>query len=62
MSRFRQAQMRRIAADELAQNSVLRELQTLLHRSVLLRLPDLQDDLAGFVWCARKHVLRLARL
>jgi len=25
-------------------------------------LPDLQYDLAGLVWCARKHALRLARL
>ena len=48
--------------DELAQDSVLGELQTLLRRSVLLRVPDLQDDLAGLVGCARKHVLRLARL
>ena len=31
-------------------------------RSVLLRVPDLQYDLAGLVWCARKHALRLARL
>lgn len=32
--------------------------------SVLLlrRVPDLQYDLAGLVWCARKHALRLARL
>jgi hypothetical protein len=48
--------------DELAQNSVLGELQTVLRRSVLLQLPDLQDDLAGLVGCARKHFLRLARL
>ena len=26
------------------------------------RLPDLQYDLAGLVWCARKHALRLSRL
>ncbi len=27
-----------------------------------LRVPDLQYDLAGLVWCAGKHALRLARL
>ena len=30
--------------------------------SVLPGLSDLQYDLAGLVWCARKHALRLARL
>ena len=41
---------------------VLGGIQTSLRRSALLRVPDLQDDLAGHVWCARKHGLRLARL
>jgi hypothetical protein len=41
---------------------VLGELQALPRKSALLRVPDLQDDLAGLVGCARKHGLRLARL
>jgi hypothetical protein len=48
--------------DELAQASVLGGLQTLLRRPALLRESDFKDDLAGLVGCARKHVLRLARL
>jgi hypothetical protein len=48
--------------DELAQNFVSRESQNLLRGSGLLRVPYLEDDLAGLVWCAGKHVLRLARL
>jgi len=46
----------------VAENPVLGGLQTLLRRSVLLRVPDLEDDLAGLVGCARQHGLRLARL
>jgi len=48
--------------DDLAQNSASSGLQTFLRRSVLLRVPDLQDDLAVLVGYARKHPLRLARL
>jgi hypothetical protein len=29
---------------------------------LLLRVSDLQYDLAGLVWCARKHALRMACL
>ena len=36
-------------------------IHTKPRRSVLLRVPDLQYDLAGLVGCARKHALRLAR-
>ena len=38
------------------------EPQSSLRGSGLLRVPDLEDDLAGLVWCARKHALRLACL
>ena len=31
-------------------------------RSVSLLMIHLEDDLAGLVWCARKHELRLTRL
>jgi hypothetical protein len=33
-----------------------------MRRSALLRVPDLEDDLAGLVGCASKHGLCLARL
>ena len=49
-------------ADELAQDFVLTGLRTLLRRAALLRVPDLKNYLAGLVRCARKHILRLARL
>jgi hypothetical protein len=35
---------------------------TLLCRPVLLRVPDLKEDLAGFVGCASQHGLRPAGL
>jgi len=45
-----------------SQKPVLGELQALPRKSALLRVADLQDDLAGLVGCARKYGLRLARL
>jgi hypothetical protein len=38
------------------------EPQASLRGSGLLRVPDFEDDLAGLMSCARKYVLRLARL
>ncbi len=58
-----------ISFDSNGENGSLFDLQSRLaaihpkpRRSVLLRVPDLQYDLSGLVWCARKHALRQARL
>ncbi len=47
---------------EQVAEKILLELQALGRGSLVLRVADLEDDLAGLVGCALKHFLGLAGL